>query len=269
MLIHLALDFDGANHRLHKELWSHAVAACGYRLTAADKADLIVQWGVTYQNNLPTRGNRPVFVLDFPYWNRRSRNTNEFYKVSLNGQHPTQYIMQEKLDSTRYYETDGAEIKPWQDGGDFILVAGMGIKAARQNGYQLGEWEEKAITAIKKQTDKKIIYRPKPGRGASILPFCEYDEGLQPIESVLDGAYCLVCHHGNPTIAALQAGVPIFMNGLIGAAGHLANHNLEDIHTHLKPAREQFLYNLAHWQWSIGKIKCGEAIQSFKERGLI
>jgi hypothetical protein len=270
MLVHLALDYDGANHRLHKEMWGHALGVCNYQKSDAANADLIVQWGVSYQNNLPTRGKKPVLILDFPYWNRRSRNTDEFYKVSLNGQHPTNYVMHENHDSTRYFETGGGEIKPWSDGGDFILLAGMGIKAARQNGYELGEWEEKAFKIIKSQTDKPVIYRPKPGRGAPRIHGTIYDDGTQSIEKALEGAYCLVCHHGNPTVTALQMGIPIYMNGFIGAASHLARHDLSDIHNHFKPDnRQQFLNNLAHWQFSIDEIKSGYVIQSFRKRGLI
>jgi hypothetical protein len=268
MQVNLSLDHDNVNHKLHKKLWAEAVRAKGFDFSSVDNADVIIQWGVTHQNRIPCK--KLVLVLDFPYWNRRERNTDEYYKVSLNGQHPTPYIMNESHDSSRYYATGGAEIKPWKDGGGYILVAGMGVKAANQNGYEVGEWEEKIIAIIKKQTDKEIIYRPKPNRKTPPINGTIYDDGKTTIDEAVAGAYCVVCHHGNPTISALQEGIPIFMNGAIGAASHCASFDFNQIHNHKKPDnREQLLYNLAHWQFSIDEIKSGAVFDSFISRGFI
>lgn len=271
MRVNLSLDHHGGNHELHKILWGDAIRAKGFQFSPIDNCDVVIQWGVSYQNRLET--NSRVLVLDFPYWNRgtkNNRNAGEYYKVSLNGQHPTPYIMKESHDSLRYHTSNGAEIKPWKEGGDYILVAGMGVKAANQNGYDVGEWEEKVIKIIKAQTDKTIIYRPKPNRKPRPIIGTVYDDGKISIEEMVQNAYCVVCHHGNPTVAALQAGVPIFMNGTIGAASHCASFDFNNIHNHKKPDnREQFLYNLAHWQFSIDEIRQGKVFDSFIERGLI
>lgn len=268
MRVNLSLDHRGINHELHKILWGEAIKAKGFEFSQFDNCDVVIQWGVTYQNKLGM--GKPVLVLDFPYWNRGDRQTTGSYKVSLNGQHPTPYVMNETHDSLRYYTSNGAEIKPWKDGGDYILVAGMGVKAANQNGHDVGGWEEKTIKLIKEQTDKTIIYRPKPNRKTPPIAGTVYDDGKRPIEDMVANACSVVCHHGNPTVAALQAGVPIFMNGSIGAASHCASFDFNDINNHRKPDnREQFLYNLAHWQFSIQKIRSGAVFDSFIRRGLI
>lgn len=271
MKVCLALDYKGVNQSYHMGLWTEALRRKNFLKVDAEKADVIVQWGVTYQTefDLARSMGKPVLIIDFPYWNRAPRQGREYYKISLNGQHPTPYIMQESHDNERLIKTRGYELKPWREGGEYILVAGMGHKAAAQHGYKLGQWEEKIIDVIRKQTDLPIVYRPKPNRETPPIHGTVYDDGSRTIEEAVEKAYCVACHHGNPTIAALARGVPIFMNGLIGAAAHLARHDFSNIHDHFKPERQQFFNNLAHWQFSVDEIKSGSVFTSFRRRGFI
>ncbi len=274
MKVHLGFDHLGINHSTQLELWRTALMAIGWEEAPVDKCDLTIMWGPNPEFDETRARGKPVLMIDFPYWNRggKARGPHDYYKVSLNGQHPTKYIFTEKHGPMRYKQTCGPEIKPWRkEGGDHILIAGMGIKATEQNGYAMGEWEQRAIAKIKSQTSLPIVYRPKPRQhGINAITGTIFDNGERSIELAIEGAHCVVCHHGNPAVIALALGIPIFMKANIGVATHLASFDLENI---MKPVfpdnRQQFFNNLAYWQWSVEEIKSGAVLQSYKNRGLI
>jgi hypothetical protein len=272
MKVHLALQYKGINHSYHYPLWHRALRTLGWEQTTVEKADVTVMWGPNREFEDTRKRDKPVLMVDFPYWNRggKLRDGREFYKVSLNGQHPTPYVMQETHTPARYRATSGPVIQPWRSGGHNIMLAGMGMKAARQFGYGVGEWERRTVELLRAQTKKPIIYRPKPKQVVERIPGTAFDTALLPIEEAMKNTELVCCHHGNPTVAALAMGIPIFMNGKIGVASHFASFDFADIKHPIKPdGREQFFYNLAHWQWSVKEIESGQALLSYRDRGLI
>lgn len=274
MRAHLAFDYKGNNHKYHKELWHKGVKNLGWEIspTVVD-SDFVVMWGPNPPFPHARELGKPVLMVDFPYWNRggKDKTGREYYKVSVNGQHPTPYIMQENHSSDRFIKTRGPAILPWREKGEYILFAGMGRKAANQNGYRQGEWEAITVKRLRKETDMRIVYRPKPSKfRVPAIETTEFDDGSSPIEEMVRNAHAVVCHHGNPTVVALAHGVPIFMNGPIGAASHLALFEFDKIKSPIFPDnREKFFNNLAHWQWSVDEIKSGDVLLSYKARGFI
>ncbi len=272
MKVHLAFDFNGINHEYHLPLWRKAVRNLGWEQVPLEEADVTIMWGPNPPFDVTRARGKPVLMVDFPYWNRggKLRDGREFYKVSLNGQHPTQYIMEEKHSGSRYRTTAGPKIQPWREGGKTIMLAGMGMKAAKQNGYAVGAWERKVVAKLKKQTNMPIVFRPKPKQNVGKIPGTLHDLATDSIEFVLSDTALLCCHHGNPTVIALAMGIPIIMNGPIGVASHFASFDFSDITKVRRPeGREQFFHNLAHWQWSVKEIESGEALLSYRDRRLI
>ena len=273
MKAHLAFHHRGINHDYHSTLWKQAVNNLGWQNVELEKADVTVMWGPNPEFQATLERGKPVLMVDFPYWNRgwKNRHGTEYYKVRLKCHQPTSYLMKEKHSSDRYLNSNGPKIKPWKTGGKVILLAGMGMKAANQFGHGIGQWECQIAKMIRHKTDMPIIYRPKPRQKPIVeIPGTTLDEGGASIEEALETAHALVCHHGNPTVAALAAGVPIFMNGPIGAASHLASFEFDKIMDPIFPEnRQQFFNNLAHWQWSVEEIISGQALMSYVERGFI
>lgn len=279
MKIHLPM-FKGINQKYHLPLWQEAVKNMRWDITNDHaQADVIVIWGVTPIDPLEygIANKKPVLVLDFPYWNRggKNRDGNEFYKVSLYGQHPTPFILKEAHDKSRYKATGGMPIMPWRTGGSKIVFAGTGQKASRQFGHEPGGWEQKIVELVRAQTDMPIIYRPKPGQNARPIPGTIFDDGSTPMEKVMSDAALVICHHGNPAVTALAMGIPIFMNGHIGVASHFASFAFDKINEPVRPdevhgvSRAQFFYNLAHWQWSVSEIRNGTVFREYLKRGLL
>lgn len=270
--VHLAFSHEGNNHHYQKPLWEKAIIAMNWVEADLRDADLVIMWGINPEFEQARLLNKPVLMIDFPYWNREKKKLgNEFYKVSLNGQHPTPYIMNEKHNPRRYYQTLGPHLRPWRTSGRYIMIAGMGVKAAQYYGYSLGGWETKIAQVIQRYTNMPIIYRPKPGQKPIVrIHDTTLDSGQFPIEQAMDNCHAVVCHHGNPTVTALARGIPIFMNGAIGAASHLASFDFDSL---LKPKffdnRQQFFNNISHWQWSVKEITSGAVLQSYLDRGLL
>lgn len=272
MKIHLALHYKGINHSYHFPLWQRGVRALGWIESPLEKADATVMWGPNPAFEETRLRDKPVLMLDFPYWNRggKLRDGREFYKVSVNGQHPTAFVMEENHTPERYIKTGGPAIQPWRVGGRTIMLAGMGMKAAKQRGYGIGEWERSIVEKLRNQTNKPIVYRPKPKQVVDRIPGTTFDGAIESIEFALRDTALVCCHHGNPTVAALAMGIPIIMNGNIGVASHFASFDFDNIKNVIRPdGREQFFYNLAHWQWSVKEIESGAALQSYKDRGFI
>lgn len=268
----LAFNYPGLNHILQGKLWSQALTALGWQQATVEDCDVVIMWGPNKEADLARDLGKPVLNVDFPYWNRgkKIRTDADYYKITINGQHPTKYIMTEKHDAARYRATGGPVIEKWNRHGRHILIAGMGQKAAVQNGYMPGDWEFTVYEAIKSQTKMPIYYRPKPKQGMKEIPGTIFDKGDYPVESAIKGAHCVICHHGNPTVQALAMGVPIFMNGAIGAASHFASFEFDKILFPVyKEGRSQFFHNLAFWQWSVQEITSGRALQSYVDRGFI
>lgn len=272
MKVNLAFNFKGINHEYHMPLWRAGVHAMGWTECPETSSDVTVMWGPNPPFAVTRARSKPVMMIDFPYWNRggKNRNGKEYYKVSLNGQHPTPFIMKERHTDERYKNTNGPAIMPWRYDGNKIMFAGTGQKAAKQHGHATGGWEAHIIEIIRKQTADPIIYRPKPNQPAPRIPGTIFDDGSISMEEALKDVRCVVCHHGNPTVTALAMGIPIFMNGPIGVASHFASFEFDKINEPIRPeGREQFFYNLSHWQWSVDEIKSGQVFKSFFDRGLL
>lgn len=263
---------SGVNNTFHAPLWEKAIRAIGWEHASLEVADVAIMWGPQPEYFICKKLGKPAVILDFPYWNRswKARGVNEYYKVSLNGQHPTPYVMREAHTPERYLATGGPEIKPWKTGGH-ILLCGIGNKAAAQYGYHDKEWERRVIEIVRQHTDRPIVYRPKPNNGGNQrLSGALYDNGEQTIGVALQSAHVVITHHGNPGVDGLAAGVPVYMNGTIGVASHLARLDLHQINDPYYPEnRLQFFSNLAHWQWSVSEILEGKPLLSMKERGLL
>jgi hypothetical protein len=204
--------------------------------------------------------------MDLGYWNREGLTGH--HKIVVNDRHPTAYFQMVKHRSDRA-EALGLRVKPWRDGGDHILLAGMGDKAAVAEERQVESWEVAAIEALRRATKRPIIYRPKPSwLQARPLKWTTYSPKAQPLWAVLKNCHAVVTHHSNVAVEAILDGVPAFC--WKGVATPMASQQIEQIETpYFPPARDQWIADIAYTQWSIAEIKAGQAWAHLKTEGLI
>lgn len=212
---------------------------------------------------------RTVIYVDLGYWGRKDNGKlSGYHKVVVNGRHPTAYFQ-----STRH-PFDRAErlnltIQPWRRGGEHIMVAGMSAKCAEVEGFRPSEWESLTIEALRKRTDRQIIYRPKPSWAeASRLQGAKFEPEHDALPRLLENCHCVVTHHSNVAIDGILAGVPAFTTA--GAAGALALSDLDMIESPIRPeGREQFIADLAYTQWTTAEMRTGHVWWHLKNEGLI
>jgi hypothetical protein len=217
---------------------------------------------------VPAKGGKAVYV-DLGYWGRKDGGRFAgYHKLSVNGRHPTSYFQAVKHDAKRA-QVFGLRPKPWQKRGGHILLAGMGPKGARAEGFKALGWEEQALAAIRQATDRRVIYRPKPNwERAPGLPGTTMAPAGQDLEDALRDCHAVVAHHSNAAVEAITAGIPAFV--VEGIALPMGRSDLSLIEQPAYPAgRAQWLADAAYTQWSIAEMASGAAWAHLKDEGLI
>lgn len=231
------------------------------------KYDSAIFWGyvATCQNimNGYRDAGKSAVYLDHAYWNR-----GESFKVSVNSRHPTDYFQRYKHSDGRR-KMFGVDVKHWRNDGTAILVAGMGAKAAwAEKCEPVESWERAAIVELRKHTDRKIVYRPKPSWS-----------GAKPIEGAifdrskyldLSRYFAVVTHHSNVAVDAQMFGVPTF--AWFGVATPMSHQHLEYIEKPYYPpivSRERWLNDVAYCQWTKAELEDGTCWRHLKDEGLV
>lgn len=212
---------------------------------------------------------RTCIYIDMGYWGRKDGGRFAgYHKLSVDGRHPTPYFQARRHDGSRAAAFDLRPM-PWRKPGGPIVIAGMGPKGARAERYNPTAWERDAIAQIKKHTDRRIIYRPKPNwEGAAPIPGTEFAPGKGDLLDVIRGAHAVVSHHSNACVEGLQAGIPSFVWG--GVAEPLSLQDLSQIESPLLPdSRQQWLNDIAWCQWSVAEMAEGLPWRHLKDEGLI
>lgn len=211
---------------------------------------------------------RKAVYIDLGYWKRHKRSRwDGNHKLALNSRHATAYFQARPKPSDRF-EASGLTVRPWRDGGNHILVAGMSAKAAACERLGAEVWERRTVAELRKITKRPIIYRPKPNwDGARPIPGSTFGKG-QSLEEALHDCHAVVTHHSNVAVDALLAGIPCICPE--GVASALSGHALTQIESPPMPdGREQWAYDLAYTQYSVDEMRGGAALRYLLGDGLI
>lgn len=272
------VDRHPRSKRLSEALFAGAVAA-GWLPEMADdqhvvpRGDLCVGYGW-----LPHRETMAAYLaagkdylhVDLGYWERKRKHGDYGgnHKVALNARHPLTYFRRRRP-ATRI---GGApEVLPWRRDGRHIVVAGLSAKGAVSIGRRPLDWELEIIRAIRRFTDRPILYRPKPSwHEARPIHGTEYSPPEQSIHDALRGAWALVTNYSNAAIDALASGVPIYAED--GVAKALSVPSLADIERPEEISvkeRQQFLADVGFCHWNKAEIADGTMFRQFISDGLI
>lgn len=202
---------------------------------------------------------KPTLILDLGYWERNyNLGAQTHYKVVLGPHNHPQELIKKLNARPDRFEKSKQVIQPWRDNKDgHILLAGMGQKSCVLYGYPDQSWDMWAVKEIRKYTNRKIVYRPKPSwRNCPPIAGTEYSPPGDSLAPYLNSAFCVVNHHSNVGVDALLAGVPVF--SWDGAAFYQSSQDLSKIETPYYPEdREKFLWGLCHYNWSVAEIENG------------
>jgi hypothetical protein len=148
----------------------------------------------------------------------------------------------------------GVEIKPWQRDGRHILVCLQGFKFGRPWGIDIKRWNWSGVKRIKGCTDRPIVVRPKP----------LYRKSSVPLETDMEGAWCVVTHSSTAAVKAVLAGVPVFCEPTCAAAV-VGCTDLSQIENPVRPDREAWVAELAWRQFSRSEMQSGMAWAHIKD----
>lgn len=221
-----------------------------------------------------TPGHAAVYI-DLGYWGRREGGRwSGYHKVSVNARHPTAYLMSKAMPPDRISRFGLQLQDPRFPSRGHFLVAGMGDKGARAEGFEPEEWERAVITRLRAITDRTIVYRPKPSwKAARPIEGTRYSHRNTEVQRELDNCCGVLTHHSNTAVEAIVAGIPVYCEG---GAGHIFSVPMIDDmadpwqRTEFNRAhRQQWMANLAYCQWSVAEMTAGLAWKHLRARGLI
>jgi hypothetical protein len=185
----------------------------------------------------------------------------EYWRVAVDAHHPTHYLGRVNFPDDRLKRL-GLTIQPWRESGRHIVVAGSSQKYHDFYGLcNPTEYAAKIVKRLRKQSGRKIIYRPKPSwKDAVPVEGAKFSIG-GTIADVLQDAHALVTHGSNAVFEAVLCGVPCIVLG-DAVAKPISSTQIEEIENPRLASDEerwQWLANLAYCQWTLPEFASGEA----------
>jgi len=185
-------------------------------------------------------------------------------------------------------------VKPWRQSGNHILIC-----LQRNNGFSfdygkdIEEWLLKTVTEIRKFSDRRIVIRPHPGDGKTLLKIRGINSRLSTrrpgkyrhldnkvvvsmnrrIEDDLRDAWCTVVYNSSPSAVSAIEGIPVFILDPIPQRSQsfdVCNTDLSMIeHPVMPDNRQQWLERVSMSHFTIEDINDGmlyRAVLDFFER---
>lgn len=205
-------------------------------------SDLLMVWGAgSDQNAIAIKRHllrgKHVISWDHGYVGR-TKETG-YFRMSLDHWHPQAYFDQTPNDPKRW-DVHAIDLREDSSPKGHIVLAGLGPKSHKY--LNSSGWEYRKLRQLKLRfPNRRIIYRPKPGRAYRALPCETVSDG--PIHELLKGASLVVAKHSNVSVDAVIAGVPFECED--GAALWLQQREFTPEN------RLDFLRRLAHWQYKV------------------
>lgn len=243
---------------------SHTMNMDGLEKTPnPEEADVMLLYGMSASNKktyLQYNNSKHVFIGDLGYWGRYSiRNDATHYKISYRHWHPNTAIDNHSIPSKQRAIPSFQPIRPVRQESP-ILLAGMGVKGCVL--YEQGpqEWDRWAVKEIRKHTDRKIYYRPKPSwRDApSIQGAVMRDIGQYNLKELLKECDTVVTHHSNCGLDAAINGVGCYAKDGVGAL--LSMKDLSQIDNPVEELRnrKELIRKISYFNWSVNEMFSGE-----------
>ena len=222
-------------------------------------ADVACVLGVKDANLMNRYRTAGIPVL---YWDKAyDRNHKGWFRVAINSNHPTKYIMDLDCPDDRR-EWFGWKAPKWRKTGNKIIVVGSSGKYHKMIALQdATEYAEQTIKSIRKYTDMEIVYRPKhTHESARPIPGTTWSIG-GVFSDILNDAFAIVVQGSNAGFEALLRGVPSIVTGE-AIVKPISSTRLSEIMNPRLASRDEvtrFMNNLAYHQWTPSELQDGKA----------
>jgi hypothetical protein len=272
MKFNLRRQFGALNSSPVFDAFHAGAVALGHDVVTNSNDGIDVIWSVLWHGRMAgnqtiwqqnVQQGKPTVVLEVGGIKRGTT-----WKVGLNGINRDGDYLPSGNDSTRAGLL-GLDLKPWRTKGKFILICGQHDKSLQwQNMPRMSNWLLDTIKTIQKHTDRSIVFRPHP---RCPLPDIEreFKNVYRQVPNKLAGTYddfdmkfdnihATVSYSSNPGIHSIINGVPAFV-GTSSLAYDVGNDIdfLEDIEEPHMGARQHWLNDYAHTEWTVEEISQG------------
>lgn len=213
----------------------------------------------------------PFIYFDKGYIHRgwHTHKHRGYIRFAVNDVHPLHYFLKIPRLGDRWKNL-GVSLEPRQRKGDHVLYAGCTHKFAAYHQLDPLAYTAGIIEAIKKITDRPILYRPKPGGRNDLnynpIPGTILSDIRIPIEEELKRTFAVVTFSSNAALDAILHGVPAFVLGP-GIAQPVSNTDLSKLNHPYFPTDDERLrwcHSVAYCQWQVWEIEEGRVWQDLK-----
>ena len=184
---------------------------------------------------------------------------SKYLRYSLNGVFYDTSEYANKDSTSEKWDTISQEfnldVRSWRDDGDHILFliqrdGGWGMK-----GLNPVQWAKDKIKHIKQLSNLPIVLRPHPGKVADLSSLIQpgvviSDSTTRPLTTDLKRAKSALVFNSSSGVAAILAGVPLWVDDASSVCWDVANKNLSTFNKPTLFDRTQWLHNLAACHWS-------------------
>ena len=246
-----------AEHQLsHQAAMIEGLRAHGIDVVAnvggAVNTEFVACWGWRIGQRLRAEG-RQVLVMERGYLGDRFAWTSLAWN-GLNGRGQFPQIS----DPSRFAEH--FTLKPWKEGGDYVLLMGQVPGDMSLRGRDLSGWYAEKTLECLKNYRLPVKFRPHPlaaRKGLNKVPFgATLADGT--LEENLQNAAAVVTYNSNSGVDAVLAGVPT----VIADEGSMALSVASiQVGQYYRPPREQWAAELAWKQWQLSEISSGFALE--------
>lgn len=256
------------NESENEVIW-HLAAGCPFAYSfvpygEVELSDLAVVFGV-YKKHVPMsyargavieaqrKAGKDVLIIETGYINRGA-GLEHHYALGLNGLNGRADFRNSGMPRDRA-DLLGVELKPWKEGGDYVLLCGQVPWDASVDFTDHVAWLYESVKQIRGHTKRHIVFRPHPLAKLPQIDGCGYSLG--PLRDALVHAWCCVTFNSNTGVDAALAGVPVFAFDKGSMAWPVAASDLYDIETPIRADRQQWLSDLAYAQWTPAEMAAG------------
>lgn len=160
-----------------------------------------------------------------------------------------------------------AELKPWKNDGDYILILGQVPGDASLRGKKMMPWYERVAKRCAEIYGKPVHFRPHPlaKRRGGRDKIRNAAKSTGSLNDALAGAALAVTYNSNSAVDAVINGVPAIAMDHGSMAWDVAGHALDEL---VRPCREDWAASLAWKQWTIDEIASGDAVEPYIKKAI-
>ncbi len=254
-----------ADHQVRcAEAVASGVRAVGGKVTVqrgdACSTKHVCTWGWRTGQRLRAAGHE-VLVMERGYLGDRF----QWYSMAWNGLNGRAAFPEVPADrGARFAEHFGELLKPWKQGGDYVLLIGQVPGDAALQGRDLSPWYSEVALKAQNAYEAPVRFRPHPQalkRGIVHRPqMTEPSQG--DLAEALSAALACITFNSNTGVEAALAGVPTVTVDQGSMAWDVAAHWVGQL---ARPSREAWAHRLAHRQWRLEEIARGDPFRHMKE----